>query len=248
MTIPQQLAMKIKMERIFKKEVTKIFNSIARDFRISVAATGMPPSMAVYKPVWEVALNMHYKRVQRAFTGVVKQFGIGDILSVFLTWRNIRAKQQAEEITETTKNNMNESLQLADIAAVEEGVALTSIERAANSTAILKGKFKSRTQALINTETQSAAEAAKFMEAELLSDVKPRILGGREESDTTKKWTTVGDDRVRRIHREANGQIRKLNEPYLVGGEYLMHPGDLSLGASLANVANCRCISTYKFY
>lgn len=244
-TIQQQLALKLKMERIFEKEVLRIFNAIVGDFKITVANKHMPPNAYAFKPVWEVALKKHYKRVQKAFTGMVKQ---EDLTSVFLTWLNHRAPKQAEEITETTKKNMSESLELADLLAVEEAIILTPIERAANSAAILKKKFKTRSQALINTETQAASEAAKFMEAEVLSDVKPRILGGREESNTKKKWTTVGDKRVRTIHREVNGQVRRLNEPYDVAGELLMHPGDMSLGASLANVANCRCISTYRFY
>ena len=247
-SIQEQLALKIKMERIFKKEVTKIFNAIAANFKIAVLSTGLPPDSSSFKSVWEVALRTHYKRVQKAFTGIVKQSPPDDLVSVFLTWLNKRAPEQAEAITEETKINMSESLQLAELQAVEDALLLTPIERAINSTAILKKKFKSRTQTLINTETQAASESAKFMEAEVLSGVKPRILGGREESDTRKKWTTVGDKRVRPAHKMANGQTRKLNEPYEVGGELLMHPGDASLGASLGNLANCRCISTYSFY
>lgn len=247
-SIPKQLELKIKLERIFKKEVTAIFNSITKEFRLNMQANGMPPLASTYKPIWETALRKHYRRVQRAFTGAVKQIPSDDLLSVFLVWLNKRTPEQADHITETAKEDMSLAIQLAEAEAIEQGIALTQIERAANSTAILRKKFKSRTQTLINTETQAASESTKFMEAELLSGVEPRIMGGREESETTKKWTTVGDIRVRKIHKEANGQVRKLNVPYDVGGEQLMHPGDASLGASLANLANCRCISTYRFY
>lgn len=244
-TIAEQLAMKIRLERIFLKEVSRIFNSIAKDFRLKMSATGSPPYVMVYKPIWEVALKKHYQRVQMAFKGSVKAAEDDLIQSIFLDWRNLRAPKQAEIITETTRINMNESSQIAAEEAALEGLVLTARENAANSTEILRKKFKTRSQTLVNTETQSAAESAKFAEAEVLSGVEP---GRRQDSDTWKRWTTVGDNHVRAIHKTANGQMRKLNEPFLVAGEYLMHPGDASLGASIGNLANCRCIVTYSFY
>ena len=39
----------------------------------------------------------------------------------------------------------------------------------------------------------------------------------------------------------ANGQLRKLDEPFLVGGEELDHPGAES--GSPENVINCHCVS-----
>lgn len=245
MSISEQLALKIKLERIFRREVSRIFNTIAKDFRAVMIATSTPPYVYSYKPIWDAALRQHYVRVQNAFRGSVKQFEDDLIHSIFLDWRNKRAPTQAEIITETTRTNMNDSIQLANEEAALAQEVLTARELAINSTEILRKKFKTRSQTLVNTETQSAAESAKFAEAEVLSGVEP---GRRQESDTWKKWTTVGDNRVRNIHRMANGQTRKLNEPFLVAGEYLMHPGDATLGASLGNLANCRCIVTYRFY
>jgi len=60
-----------------------------------------------------------------------------------------------------------------------------------------------------------------------------------------KQWRTVGDELVRPAHNEANGQVRLVDEPFEVGGEYLMYPGDVSLGASMKNIANCRCAAVY---
>ena len=60
-----------------------------------------------------------------------------------------------------------------------------------------------------------------------------------------KSWITMGDGKVRGTHAEANGQKRKIDEPFTVGGYNLMHPGDTSLGASLSEVINCRCVTRY---
>lgn len=56
-----------------------------------------------------------------------------------------------------------------------------------------------------------------------------------------KEWDSSGDKRVRPTHRAADGQKRKLNEPFIVGGSRLMHPGDGSLGAAAKEVCRCRC-------
>ena len=40
-------------------------------------------------------------------------------------------------------------------------------------------------------------------------------------------------------HAEADGQEVKIDEPFIVDGESLMYPGDVTGSAS--NVINCRC-------
>lgn len=57
-------------------------------------------------------------------------------------------------------------------------------------------------------------------------------------ADIVKQWDATLDDRTRPDHAEADGQIRKLDEDFLVGGEWLPAPG---IGGSAGNVINCRC-------
>jgi hypothetical protein len=54
-----------------------------------------------------------------------------------------------------------------------------------------------------------------------------------------KRWLTTLDGREREDHFEAHGQIKGMNEPYIVGGEELMHP--LDPAGSAKQVCNCRC-------
>lgn len=60
-----------------------------------------------------------------------------------------------------------------------------------------------------------------------------------------KEWVAARDGRERAEHGEADGQRVPLEEPFVVGGEELMHPGDGSLGASAANLVNCRCAHAF---
>lgn len=56
-----------------------------------------------------------------------------------------------------------------------------------------------------------------------------------------KIWVDTPDDRTRDAHVSAGGQSKPLDQPFIVDGERLMHPGDSSLGASAENLVNCRC-------
>lgn len=55
-----------------------------------------------------------------------------------------------------------------------------------------------------------------------------------------KRWVSAKDGRVRDAHGAADGQIVNVDEPFIVGGEKLMFPGDKT-AASGWNLYNCRC-------
>lgn len=55
-----------------------------------------------------------------------------------------------------------------------------------------------------------------------------------------KRWITQGDDKVRNVHKEANGQTVATDKPFIIGGEEIYFPGDPL--ASLWNTINCRCV------
>lgn len=59
-----------------------------------------------------------------------------------------------------------------------------------------------------------------------------------------KRWIATMDNRTRHDHALADGQIVMNDMPFKVGGEYLMFPGDSSIGASGWNIYNCRCTRT----
>lgn len=56
-------------------------------------------------------------------------------------------------------------------------------------------------------------------------------------ADVVKQWDATLDDRTREEHAEADGQIREIDEPFDVGGEQIMMPGE----GSAENCINCRC-------
>jgi hypothetical protein len=60
-----------------------------------------------------------------------------------------------------------------------------------------------------------------------------------------KEWLATYDARTRDAHAAANGQQRAINEPFTVGGQSLMYPGDPA--GRLDNVIQCRCQSLAIF-
>lgn len=57
-------------------------------------------------------------------------------------------------------------------------------------------------------------------------------------ADVVKQWDATLDGKTRPAHREADGQIRELDEEFDVGGEKMKAP---AVGGSAKNVCNCRC-------
>lgn len=56
-----------------------------------------------------------------------------------------------------------------------------------------------------------------------------------------KEWVSANSEKTREWHAAADGQRVMTKEPFIVGGEMLLFPGDASLGATGQNIYNCRC-------
>ena len=63
-------------------------------------------------------------------------------------------------------------------------------------------------------------------------------LAKEEGTDIVKQWDATLDGRTRPLHRELDGQIRELDEPFDVGGIQVMYPSAFGLASQ---DINCRC-------
>lgn len=115
---------------------------------------------------------------------------------------------------------------------ISRGIAsgLTYDEVARNIKNVTKAPL-SRAKVIARTEghriqqasSQDAAEAAKAKGA-----------------DIVKQWDSTLDGDTRPNHRQLDGQIRELDEPFAVGGYSPMYPGDFG---DPGEDCNCRCVS-----
>ncbi|MER6610214.1 hypothetical protein ABT282_30970 [Streptomyces sp. NPDC000927] len=80
--------------------------------------------------------------------------------------------------------------------------------------------------------------------AQLIGENEAQQTAGQAAVDSSpsgamKVWRSKGDGKVRKAHKDADGQRVPVAGPFRVGGEDLLYPGDTR--ASAANGINCRC-------
>lgn len=97
-------------------------------------------------------------------------------------------------------------------------------------------KLKTRLPVWSNINTQDVAEEAA---------PRATIVPEDQAETVVKRWITMQDEKVRHAHAAAHGQTVRVDEPFLIGGYQMRHPGDGNLGAPLSLIINCRCVATY---
>ncbi|MCP4489038.1 MAG: hypothetical protein GY820_17255 [Gammaproteobacteria bacterium] len=264
----QDLRSKLRLEATFKPELRSLFSTIVNDFKEQFAALGAAIDARSYESQWKSILQNHYKRVQKVFNGTVKNCPINlqykqetqedtfseELLALsLLVYRATQSTEQAEIISRTNDAQVNEAISEARAALEEEGKPTDNRSLAATAGAILARKFKGRVDTIALTETQGAAENAKFGEAMVATGrIPPGVTQPLEgvapqPTEATKAWQTMGDKDVRPTHKAANGQTQPIDAPFQVGDSLLMYPRDTSMGASVKEIVNCRCSAVYKF-
>lgn len=122
--------------------------------------------------------------------------------------------------------------QVADTIAQGEAEGETIPQLAERVGHVFDVASDSRAEMIARTETIGGAN-----EGSMLSAQQSGIVSG-------KTWLSAQDDRVRETHAEADGQTVALDEPFLVGEDELMFPGDEA--GPPEEVISCRCVMTYE--
>lgn len=73
------------------------------------------------------------------------------------------------------------------------------------------------------------------------SEYQDAILSGK----TSKRWVAIIDKVTRDSHRDVNGAVVAIDEPFYVGDSLMMYPHDESMGAGAEEIVNCRCSVMY---
>lgn len=82
---------------------------------------------------------------------------------------------------------------------------------------------------------------ARIARTETAGATNGAYLDASEAAGLTKKqWVAALDERTRETHREADGQVVAIHEPFIVGGYALQFPADPSCAAPHETI-NCRC-------
>lgn len=125
---------------------------------------------------------------------------------------------------------------------VVPGQALTVSQANTIARAYADRLVKSYAKQLSETYAAQAYNSGRFQSIQQMID-----RGLIEPGQVTKKWRTMRDERVRHSHAVMNNQVVQVDQPFISGiGGMLLYPTDPSLGASDADIYNCRCSLEYR--
>lgn len=149
-------------------------------------------------------------------------------------WIATQAALKVTQITGTTEKQSIEIIRQALAESVEQGMSEIQagklvqmrISEAGGQLSRLRGRMIAR------TESHGSSNASTQMAA------KTTLL------PLKKEWIAAGGERTRETHFDANGQTVDIDQPFSVGSDLLMQPGDSS--GSAEEVINCRCAVGYS--
>ena len=260
---------KLRLESQLRPRIKEIERTLVREVTRTLGRSGnLPDVVAISADKLEPVLRSHYSKVGEVFSkrlrdnlppeAAMTEKEAEEINVALASFFDQRAPTQARAISKTTQKNAIRSINVAEQERqrlVDQGEdTMSQREVALVAGNVFSHSLSGRTTGIVMLETQAPAEAAKLTEVDVLLGLSPFVLGGRSVSpeqvrDVTKAWVTQGDSRVRTPpdssfnHLAADSEQVPMDQPFVVSGERLMHPGDTSLGASVGNVVNCRCAS-----
>jgi HK97 family phage portal protein len=136
------------------------------------------------------------------------------------SWLDKRASLFADEITATTYDKLKAQFQ----ESLDAGESRQDLVKRIEGT--YDGFSDGRARVIARTEVHGAT-------------TKGTLEGYKQAGAPIKIWVAVQDENTREAHSMADGQEVPINQPFDVGGEAMMYPGDPS--ASPENTINCRC-------
>jgi len=266
----RNLALKLMLERRFLPEIRKYFKIIERDFTLFYSTTGRVLSKRSYGLDTVSLLRKQYKRVSNSFGVEMRDSALKEYIpNVFETkqedqeeiealiaaalalFEEKSPQKRSEFINETNQKEINEATNEAIQTLEQEGDEVSNVAIAFLASSIIRKKFAKRVDTIALTETQFSSERVKAIEAGIIAEgLGADIIAITDaivlpSTQGKKQWAAILDEVTRLNHAIADGQRRRIDEPFNVGGELLRHPGDTSLNASAGNVINCRCSALY---
>ena len=228
---------------VFRKLTSLLPKHIKAQAKI-FSETGEFSRSQSYRKLENQLLSVMYQHYRRVFITVFKDnesryekinksidvsiFGrnkdIEDLVSIYNNDRTLYLANMGRSVTNNVQKIVTNGR--------ESGASVSQIAKNIRQTAPIARR---RAAAIARTETHNALSFANHEYHGVVSqEYSVKMM---------KKWASTSDMRTRSAHSYANGQVRDMDEPFIVGGAKMMHTGDPNGGA--ANVVNCRCVVLY---
>lgn len=231
-----QNSLKVDFVKRLNSNLNVISNSII-DNKFNIANDG---NINKYLQLLGTTLFINYQKIGNKFKDTIRSklnFSNNEVTSKVNLNLQFYFQEQTREITPKLLKTTNERVENTIKLLQESDISNDELIKQAKQLLLLQNNLRSVT--IADTETNKIAENSKHTEAiALVSSVGFLVR-------LKKRWDSTLDGKTREGHARADGQLASLNQPFVVDGESLMYPSDISLGASLANVINCRCKTHY---
>lgn len=152
-----------------------------------------------------------------------------------LEWLGIRTERFGKNINQTTADAISAQLRYGEEAGESAYQVAKRIESVFDQASESRAMTIARTE-MVGSANRGAIEAYR----------QTGVVSGKRWISSQDEWTRhppgdeQGTDPPRYFnHLIANGEIVGLDEPFVLTGEPMDHPGDIN--GSIGNCANCRC-------
>ena len=227
-------------EGLFRREIARGMRSIAREDND--------------------ALAIHERRISdlltRLYNQSFKMFGRRLLNNIVKAERNMESKK---DLPTTPNFNLarqiwirtQAALKVTQIAGTTQKQALEIVRQALDD---------SVSEGLSEIDTGRLIQARIEQDSGVLSRLRGRMIARTESHGSSnastqmaakstrlplkKEWIAALTERTRQTHMIANGQKVDIDQPFMVGLDLLMQPGDAS--GSAGEIINCRCAAGYS--
>ena len=246
-----------RLEKRINSEYTKAYQEIRKEMADIMQKISTNPNMSLQQKM--AAMNK-YNRLQNLSKQMAEvlqdtnktaqSFISKSMQNIYKTNYNFSAEQLGFSLLDNTavKNiltgEVNPFTKLS-IAGEQDKRAIMRKLESELTTAILKGesipniakRLKGVSEGYLGDTIRIARTETTRVEGSARQAVGDE--GKRLGFEMWKRWVATSDDRTRDEHAAADGQEVPNDEPFEVGGELMMYPGDVSMGCSAWNVINC---------
>lgn len=248
-----------RLERRINSEYTKAYKEIRKEMADIMQKISTSPNMSLQQKM--AAMNK-YNRLQnltKQMAGVLQNtnktaqsFITKSTQNVYLRNYNFQAEQLGFSILDNTAvrniltGEVSPFTKLSMAGEADKRAIMRRLESEL-TTSILKGesipKMAKRLKAVAEGYLGDTIRIARTETTRIENSARQAVgdEGKKRGFNMWKRWVATDDGRTRDEHLAADGQEVPNDEPFIVGGEKMMYPGDISYGASAWNTINCRC-------
>lgn len=267
----QEIDTKKALEVLMATDLVLFFSQLASDYEIVYGSTGRILNLnESYLEELRSLLKKNYRKVSDVFDSTTRneianlvdldkyelneevndklQKKIAMVIGAYLLGR---ADSMASKIGETIQNELITQTNNVLVENASRGIAVGNAEVASTVANNFAEWGINHSKIVATTEVQDVAESSKFTENDALTDLASE--DGDVDITTIQKgsekvWLTAGDEKVRASHSAIDGTIVKADDVFVTGmGGRMRFCGDMSLGADLSDVINCRCETIYRY-